>query len=180
MGKLTWRGFLRAYARSLSGTGSLSLARLARAAAEAPRCAEPLVLLAQLDGREAELARLARGTWLEGELERVLPLTAPFKGDPSALYACGEVPIRYRKVADAFEWFSHREREVDDDAKGAIRRRCLELLDETGASVADAAREVGLDRANLSGFLRGGDLGRVSFDTACRVEDALRQMAREA
>lgn len=178
---MTWRGFLRAYARSLSGTGSLSLARLARAAAaEAPRCAEPLVLLAQLDGREAELARLARGTWLEGELERVLPLTAPFKGDPSALYACGEVPIRYMKVADAYRWAAGGAAEHERMVKGIIRERCLGLLDETGASIADAARTVGLDRANLSGFLRGGDLGRVSFDTACRVEDALRQMAREA
>lgn len=175
--KMTWKGFLKGYVKSLSGSRTESIRKLASVAAhDAPRVAEPLFFLASCEGKMDFLLEAAHGTWMQEDYENLSRVIVGAHFDPFDLSNDERFPIRYRKVADAYKWEIQGERRALAVVKGAIRVRCLGMLEELDMSVYVLARILRLDPSNLSGFLRRGELHRLGYRRACDVEDRMKRL----
>ena len=157
--------FLTRYCQELTGLRTTSLKLLFEAVrADAPRAAEPLLLLALVRGRENFLLRRACGTPYEARFrtlltrleESGLPLEAYLPSLPEG--------DRHRKTWAA--WQSERTRlERDRKTLANVRDRMDELLRAKSLSRAEACRLVGLNKGNFYAFMKG-DVSKLSRETA--------------
>lgn len=157
--------FLTRYCQELTGLETTSLKLFFEAVrTDAPRAAEPLLLLALLQGREEFLIRRAIGTPYEARfraflagLERsALPLESYLQSLPEG--------DRHRKVWAA--WQSEQTRlERDRKTLANVRERMDELLHARNLSRAEACRLLGLNKGNFYAFMKG-DVSKLSRKTA--------------
>lgn len=165
---LTFKGFLKLYCRELSGGQSLSYRKLVvLASTDAPRVAEPMWLLAWLDGKAEYLLGLSCGTWMEAEYAR-LAGDYGCEADAIALLEEGELPNRYQNVWRAF----CAKRDAAMAGRRAIalmRSKTLQALDQRGESCYSLCKHLGLNRGNVYAYLHGGDDSKVSRATARRI-----------
>lgn len=162
---LTFRGFLKNYCRELSGLDTLSLKKLCSAAAsEAPRVAEPLFLLALVEGKLPYLLSLASGTWMERPYQQAANLASSLSPtDCEALERA--LPHRYGNVFRAYR--AVRERVVADRRiSGLMRKKTLDALHANNVSIYRLCKDLGLNLGNVYAYLSKGDATKVSRDTA--------------
>lgn len=165
---LTFKGFLGAYCRELTGLGTTSLRRLCEAAAEnAPRAAEPLFLLAVEEGRLPLLLKASKGTWMEGCYAHAARLLEggdsldSFLSDPAT-------PERFRRVREAYE-AKRNAIEADRRMAGLMRDRAVAAMGERGLTAYRIAKDLGLNLGNTYAYLGKGDATKVSLGTARRI-----------
>lgn len=157
--------FLTRYCQELTGIRTTSLKLFFEAVrTDEPRAAEPLLLLALLQGREGFLLRRASGTPYEARFraflvkleESGLPLEPYLRSLPEG--------DRHRKAWAA--WQSERTRlERDRKTLANVRDRMDELLRAKNLSRAEACRLLGLNKGNFYAFMKG-DVSKLSRETA--------------
>lgn len=165
---LTFKGFLKLYCRELSGNQSLSYRKLVQLAkAEAPRLAEPMWLLAWLDGKSEYLLELSNDTWMEREY-RGLFQRFGCKVDAVALLEDEQLPPRYQNVWKAYR--AKRDGVLTDRRVNALmREKTLQALKTSGKTCYSVCRHLGLNKGNVYAYLNGADDSKVSRATARRI-----------
>ncbi|MDE8701940.1 helix-turn-helix transcriptional regulator [Adlercreutzia equolifaciens] len=165
---LTFKGFLRAYCRELSGLSTDNLRKLLQAVLDdAPAASEVVMAFAAAQGKEGYLAELARNTRLEAEYARAAREIEGAGGiEP---YVQSEAaPERYRKVWLAYR--AKREAVVNDRRVVALMGEKLRvLMEEKNVTVYRLCKELGLNKGNVYAFLHKGDASKVSRRTARRI-----------
>lgn len=168
---LTFKGFLKGYCRELTGLETSSLRKLLSAVlGDAPAAAEAVMVFAAAQGKAKYLCDLAEGTRVEG-------LYATFL---ERLEACGSLELaltaddmdqRFRKV-----WFAYLSKKeaikADRRVISLMRTKTLEALGRANTTIYALCGQLGLNRGNVYAYLNGGDVSKVSRQTARRIMDA--------
>jgi hypothetical protein len=165
MKPLTFGGFLKQYVRELSGQDTLSICRLAAEAGhENPRLREPLELYAVFYGKADMLLRAAKGSWLNHNILHYSPeeLSALLAGKTSQL------PENYKKVYRSYLSVSSK-KQSDDHTKALLQKRIRDLQKENHISNYRLYRELNLNPGNANAYLKHGDPGKVSLETARKL-----------
>lgn len=165
---LTFKGFLKAYCQELSGQSSLSFRRLVKLAeGDAPRVAEPMLLLAMCENKTDYVMELAQNTWMEERFNEVLKL---YKAGEDVEHFAGssELPSRFANVYRAYEAKKHTVH-ADRRLNKLMRKRTLEALSKSGQTCYRMCKELGLNKGNAYAYLNGGDDSKVSLATAKRM-----------
>lgn len=164
---LTFEGFLKGYCRELSGQQSLSFRKLVeQAMTVAPRVAEPLFLLALVQGKAEYVLGLSEGSWMEESYRGVLSLYGQ-AGSMASLCTKSELPNRYANVWRAYR--AVKEKPVADRRINALmRKRTLGALGESDVTRYGLCRDLNLNKGNVYAYLAGDD-SKVSRETACRI-----------
>lgn len=168
---LTFKGFLRAYCRELTGVESDSLRKLlAAVTADSPAAAEAVMVFAAQQEKADYLARLAQGSWVESGYRDFAEGLASCENLAGYLQS-DFVPQRYKKVWQAWE--------AQRAAIAADRRVISIMREKTQAALAQASttpyaicRQLGLNKGNFYAYLNGGDVTKVSRATARRIMEA--------
>lgn len=168
---LTFKGFLRAYCRELTGVESDSLRKLfAAVTADSPAAAEAVMVFAAQQEKAGYLARLAQGSWAESGYRDFAEGLASCENLADYLQS-DSVPQRYKKVWQAWE--------AQRDAIATDRRVISIMREKTQAALAQASttpyaicRQLGLNKGNFYAYLNGGDMTKVSRATARRIMEA--------
>ncbi|MDO8848936.1 MAG: hypothetical protein Q7W51_11185 [Coriobacteriia bacterium] len=173
MRRLTFTGFLQSYVRSLSGEGTLALARLAAAAKTEPRLVEPLLLWAAVTDRAGTLSSLLEGREvLQRELWELTRLDAAGLLEDALAHEDPRLRPEYTKV-----WRSYVARRDavnrDKDVRLEVRKRVLELEARKGVSRYRMAKDLGLNPGNLHAYLSQGVPTKLSLD---RVAELVRYL----
>lgn len=165
---LTFKGFLRAYCRELTGLDTDNLKRLAQAVAtSAPAAAEAVMAFAAVQGKARYLAELSRGAWMEEGYRAVLPYLEG-DSDVADFLQSENAPERYRKVWQAY--LSKRDAVVADRrVSGLMREKTLTALKERGVTAYRLCEDLGLNKGNVYAYLNRGDLTKVSRATARKI-----------
>ncbi len=166
MRELTFVGFLSRYVRELSMSGTNSISKLAREAAnDNYRLREPLLLYALFSGKETSLLRSAESVALEQLYSSVLDrynkeqmLHAFLTNDP-------ELPSAYHKVWRSYMAQKNR-KDTDAKTKELIRQRILSMQKEKGVSNYRIYKTLGLNPGNVNDWLKNGAGEKVSMNTA--------------
>lgn len=170
---LTFAGFLKCYVRSLSLTGSLSLFKLAKEAAENnPRLREPLLLYAVFADKTDVLLRASRAYALSSEYKRLTgqynksSFEAAFQSSSSLL------PEEYKKV---WKTYQSKKSSLQNDyhTKELMRSRILKLQNAKGISNYRLYADLHLNPGNFNAWLKYGDPKKISLDTARRAVNYL-------
>jgi hypothetical protein len=174
MKPLTFKGFLKQYVQELSGQSTLNVFRLAEAAEqENPRLREPLTLYALFHNKTHVLRRGAKGNWLDHEVlllkpEKVMEL---LEHDSEAL------PANYRKIYRSYCSVAGK-KQSDDHTKELLRRRTRQLQTEHRISNYRLYRDLELNAGNINAYLKHGDAGKVSLETARRLFEQAKERSR--
>jgi len=175
MKPLTFKGFLKQYVQELSGQSTLSVFRLAGEAEQKnPRLREPLTLYALFHDKVHVLRRGAKGTWLEHEVlslepEKVVEL---LERDSEAL------PANYQKMYHSYCSIAGK-KQSDDHTKELLRKRTRQLQEEHRISNYRLYRDLGLNAGNVNAYLKHGDAGKVSLETARRLFEQVKEHSGE-
>lgn len=166
MRELSFAGFLTAYVRDLSPSGSGKITVLMSEAAEtAPRLREPLLLYAVMTGKQELLCRAAEKHGLTGFYGSALHLS-PLEVERSLEQ--NSLPEGYQKV-----WNSYKSRKnrysADSMTKDMMRSRVLALREKKRITNYRIYTDLGLNPGNLNAWLKHGDGRLVSLDTARAV-----------
>lgn len=165
---MTFKGFLRAYCRELTGLSTDSLRKLLQVVlGDAPAAAEVVMAFAAAQGKEGYLAELARGTRLEDEYARAAREIEGAGGIEPYVQSKG-ASERYRKVWHAYR--TKREAVVNDRRVVALMGEKLRaLMEEKNVTAYRLCKELGLNKGNVYAFLHKGDASKVSRRTARRI-----------
>ena len=165
MKPLTFVGFLKQYVRELSGEDTLKIFRLAEDAEHAnPRLREPLVFYALFSNKVDVLSRAVRGKWLEKGIIQRSPqdMLALLESDSDIL------PDNYRKVYRSYRSVASR-MQTENYTKELMLNRIRQLQEENDISNYRLYSTLKLNPGNVNAFLKHGDTGKVSLDTARKI-----------
>ena len=166
---LTFKGFLKLYCQELAGEKTLNYRRLvALANGDAPRVAEPLLLLALEEGKEDYLRNLVHGMRMSHEYEEVCDVVGRHRGALVEALEEGVLPRRYQNVWKAFLAKKYAV-EADRRVIQLMRDKVLEAMDAGGITVYGLCKALGLNKGNVYAYLNGGDATKVSRLTARRI-----------
>ena len=176
MKPLTFKGFLKQYLLKISGQNTLSVFRLAEAAEhENPRLREPLVLYALFHDKAHVLRRAAVGSWLDREI-----LAYSLGKVKELLEADSDVlPANYRKVYRSYCSVASK-KQSDDHTKELLRKRTLQLQEENRISNYRLYRDLKLNSGNVNAYLKHGDTGKVSLDTARKLFERAKERNKQS
>ncbi len=165
---LTFKGFLRAYCRELTGLSTDNLRKLLQAVlGDAPAAAEVVMAFAAAQGKEDYLAELARDTRLEAEYARVAR-EIKRAGAIESYVQSEAAPERYRKAWLAY--CAKREAAVNDRRVVALMGEKLRvLMEEKDLTTYRLCKDLGLNKGNIYAFLHKGDASKISRRTARRI-----------
>lgn len=173
MRMLSFKGFLEAYLRHLSGQESLALSCLAPLASTQKRLVEPLVLWAVTTEKTGTLSKHFAGQpKLLAELHQLATLADA--GLLEAALSTGDSTLRseYLKV-----WRSYVVRREahsrDERLKLEARRRVLALEASGQVTRYRMAKDLGLNQGNLFAFLKQGNPKKLSLDRAYELVEYL-------
>lgn len=160
--------FLTVYCQELAGRKTTSIKLLFKAVLEeAPRAAEPLLLLAIVQNRTDFLQRQAKGTKYES---RYRAFAESWQESGQALVSfLPTLPEgnRYRKAWTAWR-SAATQLERDRRTAGKVGQHLAALLAEKGLTRAEACRIAGLNKGNFYAFLKG-DASKLSRETAVKA-----------
>lgn len=169
MRELTFKGFLTSYVKQLSTQNTNDIYKLVAEAKELnPRLREPLFLYALYMDKVAILMRAAKDTSLYPEYSQMYlsfdadAITKSFQSHSS------EVRYEYHKVWKSFT--VQRDRlQADDHTKELIRQKVQRLQAKTGVTNYRIYTDLKLNPGNINAWLKHGDAGKVSLETARRT-----------
>lgn len=176
MRKLTLRGYLAKYLRTLSETETLDVAILAKEAAFAsPRLKEPLFLYAILSGKSDRLIHHLPAVQLMHEFDTLRAL------DPADLEQALSsktviLPEEYMKVFRSFESVRNRINH-DRHTTSLMWRKITRLKADRHITNYRIYKDLHLNHGNLNRFLKHGDYSAVSLETARKVLQYLEKTA---
>jgi len=173
MRRLTFKGYLESYVRSLAGENTLALPRLAELCRSEPRLAEPLLLWATASGNSTRLLGLLGDCPdLRLELETLVDMHGT--GSLSTVLASEDPRLRpeYSKV-----WRSYVVRrdapKRDAQLKADVRTRVLALESSKAVSRYRMAKDLGLNPGNLHAYLTQGNVSKLSLDRVAELVEYL-------
>lgn len=168
--RLTFRGWLLSYCQELTGLKTTSVKKFASAVCEdAPHASAAVFLWAVEVGRVGELMERTSDPDLLGEWEALATICsdAPAGSEAFVRSCYGDIPVRYRKVIDAFDSIAE-ERANDERVKALMAERTLDALARAGRTRYSLCRDLGLNEGNVYAWL-AGDPAKVSRATARRA-----------
>ena len=166
MRELTFAGFLSRYVRELSMSGTNSISKLAREAAnDNVRLREPLLLYALFADNRALLQKNINNDTLKAQYDAIFDqysnaqmLQALKENDPA-------LSAEYRKVWRSYLAQKNR-KETDAHTKELIRQRILSMQKEKGVSNYRIYKTLGMNPGNINDWLKNGAGEKVSLTTA--------------
>ena len=182
MRKLTFRGFLTQYVRSLSAQETNSLYKLAaEASVENPRLREPLLLYALYSQKENVLLQATKEVKLHSIYQQLLSQYTVEQMTSLLEDTSPILPMEYHKVWRSY--LSHKNRgQADDHTKELMRQKVKRLQEKNCVTNYRIYTDLKLNPGNLNAWLKHGDSDKVSLETARRtlryVEGAANQTAR--
>lgn len=168
MRRLTLKGYLANYLRTLTETETLDIAILAKEAATvSPRLKEPLFLYALISGKSDKLAHNLSNDHMRQEFQ-----TLQMLGQSNSLQEQSShsdtLPEQYKKVFRSFE--SVRNRTTYDRHTILLMWRKIILLQaDRHVTNYRIYKDLHLNHGNLNRFLKHGDYRVVSLETARKV-----------
>jgi len=168
--KLTFRGWLLSYCQELTGLKTTSVKKLVSAVeGSAPHASAAVLFLAMETGRISELVSRASDPELLAEWESVSAMLPedPTGAEAFARVSYDDLPIRYRKVIDAFDAVAE-ERENDEHAKALMAEKTVAALEKAGKTRYRLCKDLKLNEGNVYAWL-AGDPSKVSRATARRA-----------
>lgn len=173
MRRLTFKGFLGAYLRKLSGQQSLALPLLADLSRSQKRLAEPLLLWAVTSGKSDALSKqLADRPKLLAELRTLESLEEA--GELEAALSREGTTLRpeYSKVRSSY--VVRRDAHLRDERlKLEARKRVLELEKSKPVTRYRMAKDLKLNPGNLFAFLKQGNPNKLSLSRAYELVEYL-------
>ena len=165
---LTFKGFLRAYCRELTGLQTDSLKKLINASAlNSPSVAEAVMVFASVQGKTDYAVRLAHGTWMEEGYKAIA--TQLEQCEDIEKFLCSDfAPERYRKV---FLAYKAQKSAIDADRRviALMHEKILDALNKSSTSIYSVCKQLGLNKGNIYAYLNSADVSKVSRDTARRI-----------
>lgn len=165
MRELTFKGFLTQYVRSLSALETNSLYKLAsEAGTDNPRLKEPLLLFAVCSEKQEVLLHAAKNAPFYPEYQRLSQYSAE---KFTELLASGsqELPAEYHKVWRTYQNRKNRV-QADGHTKELMRQKIKRLQEKSGVTNYRIYTDLKLNPGNLNAWLKHGNCGKVSLDTA--------------
>lgn len=169
MRELTFKGFLSRYVRELSSSDTVSLYKLAaEAGTNNPRLKEPLLLYAMFSNKQDVLMKATKMPSLRSEFEEVV---LQYTVD-EVLKMLKEKSVmlseEYHKVWRSY--ISEKNRyKTDDYTKELVRKKVKRLQMSGNISNYRIYADLGLNPGNLNAWLKHGECGKVSLNTARKV-----------
>jgi len=168
MRRLTFKGYLRWYARSLSSCDSNDIFRLAKEAEHNHRLREPLFLYACSLGKVSALLRATKSEALR-EKYYLAKESFSFEEIISMLEKNDtRLDERYHKVYKSF-LVKRNMPETDSSYKTLILNRINKLKSEKNVSNYQIYTRLNLNHGNVNSFLKNGEVGKVSVAVAEKI-----------
>ena len=169
MRELTFKGFLKSYVRSLSEAETNSLYKLVKEAADKnPRLREPLFLYAKFTDSTDVLLRASKKTGLYSEYKNLADRYDKAGFEEALQNAASPLPEEYKKVWKSY--LSKKNRvQSDNHTKELMRAKVVKLQKAKGVSNYRLYADLNLNPGNFNAWLKYGDPGKVSLDTARRA-----------
>ena len=166
MRELTFVGFLTRYVRELSVSGTNSISKLAREAADDNfRLREPLLLYALFSDNTALLRNSIDNDALNEQYQDIIARYGKTQMQQALEDNDPDLPAEYRKV-----WRSYlaqkKRKETDAQTKEMFRQRILSLQKEKGVSNYRIYKTLGMNPGNINDWLKNGAGEKVSLSTA--------------
>ena len=168
--RLTFRGWLLSYCQELTGLKTTSVKKLVSAVEEsAPHASAAVFLLAVEARRVADLISRTSDPELLAEWGSVAAMLPenPMDAEAFARANYDDLPVRYRKVIDAYDAVAESH-ENDEHAKVLMAKRTVAALEKAGKTRYRLCRDLGLNEGNVYAWL-AGDPSKVSRATARRA-----------
>ena len=168
--RLTFRGWLLSYCQDLTGLKTTSVKKFVSAVEDsAPHASAAVFLLAVEAGRVADLMGRSSDPELLAEWKSVAAMApeSPVGAEAFARANYDELPIRYRKVIDAYDAVADS-RENDERVKALMAEKTVAALENAGKTRYRLCRDLGLNEGNVYAWL-AGDPSKVSRATARRA-----------
>lgn len=165
---LTFKGFLKAYCRELSGQESLSFRKLTQLAeSETPHVAEPMLLLAMCEDKKDYVIELTQGTWMDKSFAEALKFYEV--GEDAEKFASSpKLPNRFSNVYHAYEAKKNAV-QADRRLNKLMRTKTLEALKKNGLTCYKLCKDLGLNKGNVYAYLNAEDDSKVSCETAKKI-----------
>lgn len=168
--RLTFRGWLLSYCQELTGLKTTSVKKLVSAVeGSAPHASAAVFFLAVETERVDDLLDRASDPELLAEWESMAAMLpeSPTGAEAFARTNYDDLPIRYRKVIDAYDAVAEG-RENDERAKALMAEKTVAALANAGKTRYRLCRDLGLNEGNVYAWL-AGDPSKVSRATARRA-----------
>ena len=168
--RLTFRGWLLSYCQELTGLKTTSVKKLVSAVeGGAPHASAAVFLLAVETGMVDDTLDRASNPDLRAEWESAATMLPenPVDAETFARENYEDLPVRYRKVVDAYDAVAER-RKNDERAKALMAEKTVAALERAGKTRYRLCRDLGLNEGNVYAWL-AGDPSKVSRATARRA-----------
>lgn len=169
MRELTFRGFLTQYVRQLSSNDTNSLYKLMdEVTTNNLRLREPLLLFALYTDKQDVLLRAAKATQF---YDSYFKLLTTYNVDSMTMHLKTQstlLPEEYLKVWRSYLSVKNRN-QADDFAKDLMRKKIKRLQEQTGVTTYRIYTDLNLNQGNLNAWLKHGQSGKVSLETARRT-----------
>ena len=175
MRKLTFKGYLYKYVKTLSLSGTNDIKRLAGEVPKNYRLAEPLVLYAMSVSKRNHLNMVATDPHLQ-KLIQCFPNQMSWDEVLSALESNDEsYPHEFRKVYNSY--VTHRDRQIaNSHTKELMFKRTRQLQQEKGVTAYRVYTDLKLNHGNVNAYLKNGDVSKVGVEVAERVLEYLKSV----
>lgn len=175
MRKLTFKGYLQKYVKSLSLSGTNDIKRLAEEVPKNYRLAEPLVLYALSVNKRNRLLQVATDPHLKN-LIHYFPEQLSWD-DILLAFVNNEknYPSEIRKVYSSY--ISQRDRQkANSHTKALMLERSRQLQQEKRVTTYRIYTDLKLNHGNVNAYLKNGDINKVGLEVAEKVLDYLRSV----
>ncbi len=177
MRELTFKGFLTQYVNGLSEQESNSLNKLtAEVSAGNLRLREPLALYALYSHKENVLLQATKDPVLYAQYSALLSCYDTESMTQALMEKNADVPEEYHKVWQSYLCKKNRVKS-DDHTKELMRQKVKRLQERHGVTNYRIYTDLKLNPGNLNAWLKHGDGGKVSLDTARKAVQYLENIS---
>ena len=169
MRNLTFKGYLTQYVRQLALEETNSLYKLAaEAGSNNPRLREPLFLYAVYSQKEKVLLQATKEPTLYMEYRRMIDLYTLDVMTELLEQSSPLLPAEYHQVWRSYQSRKNRS-QADEHTKELMRQKVKRLQEKKGVTTYRIYTDLKLNPGNLNAWLKHGDGGKVSLETARRT-----------
>lgn len=158
MRKLTIKGFIASYIEELSYSNTSSISKLVEELDKNPRLMEPLVLHAILSGMPQRVCEKNPSFYTE-----YIQMCYKISDSAYILENKNELPERYRKVVEAYEYKAKRV-ENDNHTKLLMREKIIQIQFQKGITNYRIYTNLQLNPGNVNSFLKNGAANKLAID----------------